>query len=109
MSRVYVTSNRMRKRDGEWVPAIDLRPAERYGTLAAIFDHSMDPSSEADVREARRRFEGFDDEQDYVLPSGSPFATFTAGLLLRERQVKVIQVLEWDRFDLRYHVRTVAL
>lgn len=109
MSRVYITNHRMRKRDGEMVPAIDLRPAERFGTLTPIFDHAMDPSDDADVRNARARVKEFNDEQDYILPTGSPLATLAAGMLLRDQGVKIVQVLEWDRFDLKYHLRTVSL
>jgi hypothetical protein len=109
MSRVYVTNNRFRKREGELVPAVDLRPAERFGTLTAVFDHAMDPSADDDVRNARQRLKDFNDEQDYILPSGSPLATLTVGMLLRDQGVKIVQVLEWDRFDLNYHLKTVSL
>jgi hypothetical protein len=91
------------------VPAIDLRPAERFGTLTPIFDHAMDPSDDADVRDARARVREFNDEQDYILPTGSPLATLAAGMLLRDQGIKIVQVLEWDRFDLKYHLRTVSL
>ncbi len=109
MSRVYITNHRMRKRDGGMVPAIDLRPAERFGTLTPIFDHAMDPSDDADMRDARERVREFNDEQDYILPTGSPLATLAVGMLLRDQGVKIVQVLEWDRFDLKYHLRTVSL
>ncbi len=109
MSRVYITNHRMRKRGGDMVPAIDLRPAERFGTLTPIFDHAMNPSDDADVRDARARVKEFNDEQDYILPTGSPLATLAVGMLLRDQGVKIVQVLEWDRFDLKYHLRTVSL
>ncbi len=109
MTRVYVTSNRFRKRDGEMVPAVDLRPAEQYGVLVAVFDHDMNPSSTHDLSSAKLRLQPFDEECDFVLPSGSPLATLATGFLLRDLGVKTLQVLEWDRFALRYHTRTVAL
>jgi len=99
----------MRKRDNALIPALDLRPAEQFGSLSAVFDHEMDPSLDADLSLARARLRDYDDEQDYILPTGSPLATFTVGMLLHERGATLIQVLEWDRFALKYHVRTVQL
>jgi len=99
----------MRKRDGELVPAVDLRPAEKFGTLTAVFDHSMDPSSDDDMRMAKQRLSSFNDEIDFILPSGAPLATLATGLILKQMSVQCVQVLEWDRFTLKYNVKTVAL
>jgi hypothetical protein len=109
MSRVYITSNRFRKREGEMVPAVDTRPAEKFGVLVSIFDHAMDPCSDDDMSTAKTRLMDFDDEQDFILPSGSPLATLATGLLLRDNGIKMIQVLEWDRFSLKYHLKVVSL
>lgn len=111
MSRVYVTSNRMRKdaRTGEIKPAVDLRPAEEYGALAPVFDHTMDPADSADLHRARERLSGFDEDRDFVLPSGSPICTLATGMLLADLGCKFFQVLEWDKFTLKYNMRTIEL
>lgn len=113
MAIVYVTSNRMRKDSvtKELKPTVDLRPAEQFGDLRAVFDHEMDPESLDDVQEARVRVGDFDQDRDYVLPNGSPLATFTTGLLLKD-QINVyepVRVLMWDKMRLRYTVQEVRL
>lgn len=109
--KVYVTSNRMRKdsRTGELRPVVDLRPATTYGTLTPVFDHEMDPESLADLRTARERLEPFDQERDYVLPSGAPIASLVTGALLGRRGCEVVNVLEWDKFRLQYTLKVVEL
>lgn len=110
-AKVYVTSNRMRKdsRTGELRPAVDLRPASTYGTLTPIFDHEMDPENHEDLCAAKERLEDFDQERDYVLPSGAPIASLVTGALLRKKGCEVMNVLEWDKFRLQYTLKVIEL
>ena len=111
MPRVFVTSNRMRKDSytKELKPIVDLRPAEQFGSLVPVFDHNMDPSKREDVQEANNRLADFDQEQDYILPNGSPLATLTTGLLLREKNVDCVQTLVWDKIYLKYMLNVIEL
>jgi hypothetical protein len=111
MATVFVTNNRMRKdfATGGLKPIVDLRPAEQYGSLAAVFDHEMQPTSKDDVNRAAQRLESFDEEQDYILPNGSPLATFATGMLLRDKGVRMVQTLLWDKIQMRYILGIVEL
>lgn len=113
MATVYVTSNRMRKdsHTRELKPIVDLRPAEQFGDLRAVFDHEMQPDNLEDVEEASARLRDFDQNTDYILPNGSPLATFTAGLLLKEYidLYEPIRVLMWDKIYMKYSVEEVRL
>lgn len=113
MATVYVTSNRMRKDSftKELKPIVDLRPAEQFGDLRAVFDHDMEPDRSDDVEEANRRLADFDQQYDYILPNGSPLATFTSGLLLKDHinLYEPIRVLMWDKIYMKYCVQEVRL
>jgi len=111
MSRVFVTSNRMRKdfATGTLKPIVDLRPAEQYGTLNAVFDHEMEPTRIDDVRRAAERIDDFDPEQDFVLPNGSPLATLATGMLLRDKGVDSVQTLVWDKIYMKYILGVIEL
>ena len=110
MARVFVTSNRMRKdpHTRELKPIVDLRPAEQWGSLVAVFDHHMDPENADDMRIASERLKDFDPEQDFILPNGSPSATLATGLILGEK-AREVQVLVWDRIHLKYNLSEVIL
>lgn len=111
MSRVFVTSNRMRKdfNTGTLKPIVDLRPAEQYGTLNAVFDHEMEPTSHEDVRRAADRLKDFDHHEDYILPNGSPLATLATGMILRDRGVDSVQTLVWDKIYMKYQLGVIDL
>ncbi len=111
MSRVFVTSNRMRKdRDtGQLKPIVDLRPAEKWGSLNAVFDHDMEPTDVSDVRRAADRLENFDPETDYVLPNGSPIATLATGMMLGDKGFDSIQTLVWDKIHMKYVLGVIEL
>jgi hypothetical protein len=113
MAIVYVTSNRMRKDSvtKELKPIVDLRPAEQFGELRAVFDHEMDPESGHDLKEAGQRLWEFDQQYDYILPNGSPLATLTTGLLLKDKLniYEPLRVLMWDKMKMRYTVQEVRL
>lgn len=111
MPKVFITSNRMRKDTytRELKPIVDLRPAEQYGTLTPVFDHDMDPSKREDVMLANERLEEFDQEQDFILPNGSPLATLTTGLLLRGKNLESVQTLVWDKIYLKYMLNVIEL
>jgi hypothetical protein len=93
----------------ELKPIVDLRPAEKFGQLAAVFDHDMDPSHPTDIRNAELRLEDFDPEQDYILPNGSPIATLATGIILGKKNVKEVQTLIWDKIFMKYQVGVVEL
>lgn len=113
MAIVYVTSNRMRKDSNtkELKPIVDLRPAEQFGDLRAVFDHEMQPDNHDDIEEASARLQEFDQTTDYVLPNGSPLATFVTGLLLKDyvSLYEPIRVLMWDKIYMKYSVEEVRL
>lgn len=113
MAIVYVTSNRMRKDSltKELKPIVDLRPAEQFGDLRAVFDHEMEPDNSDDVAEASQRLQDFDQTTDYILPNGSPLATFTTGLMLKDfvNLYEPIRVLMWDKIYMKYSVQEVRL
>jgi hypothetical protein len=111
MPKVFITSNRMRKDTytRELKPIVDLRPAEQYGSLVSVFDHDMDPSKREDVMLAAERLEEFDEEQDFILPNGSPLATLTTGLLLRGKKLESVQTLVWDKIYLKYMLNVIEL
>lgn len=109
--RVFITSNRMRRdpNSGELRPIVDLRPAAAYGTLTPVFDHEMDPENRDDLLRAQERLQDFDEEVDFILPSGAPIASLVTGVLLGLKDIEVINVLEWDRFRLQYVLKQVEL
>jgi hypothetical protein len=111
MSRVFVTSNRMRKdfATGNLKPIVDLRPAEQYGTLNAVFDHEMEPTNHEDVQRAAQRLADFQSDQDYILPNGSPLATLATGMILRDRGVDSVQTLVWDKIYMKYVLGEIVL
>lgn len=113
MAIVYVTSNRMRKDSvtKELKPIVDLRPAEQFGELRAVFNHEMDPENIHDMKEAALRIGEFDQRCDFILPNGSPLATFATGLLLRDHidPNEPVTVLMWDKMKMRYVVEEVRL
>lgn len=111
MARVFVTSNRMRKdaSTGTLKPIVDLRPAEEYGSLNAVFDHNMEPTEHDDVRRAADRLKDFDSDEDYVLPNGSPLATLATGMILRDKGVETVQTLIWDKIYMRYILGVIEL
>ena len=111
MSRVFVTSNRMRKdRDtGQLKPIVDLRPAEKWGSLNSVFDHEMEPTDVDDVRLAADRLETFDPDQDYVLPNGSPIATLATGMILGDKGMDSVQTLVWDKIHMKYVLGVIEL
>jgi hypothetical protein len=112
MSRVFITSNRMRKDSytGALKPIVDLRPAEQFGSLNAVFDHEMEPTNKGDLIRARERLAGFDPDYDYILPNGSPLATLATGIMLGElRSGETVQTLMWDKMHMRYQVGVIEL
>jgi hypothetical protein len=111
MSRVFVTSNRMRKdhATGTLKPIFDLRPAEQYGSLNAVFDHDMEPTNTADVHRASDRVDDFDPDSDYVLPNGSPLATLATGMILRDKGIDTVQTLVWDKIYMKYVLGVIEL
>ena len=113
MATVYITSNRMRKDPftKELKPIVDLRPAEQFGDLRAVFDHEMEPQCLADMQEACHRLSDFDQSSDYILPNGSPLATLATGLVLKDfiNIYEPLRVLMWDRMQLRYTVEEISL
>jgi hypothetical protein len=94
---------------GTLKPIVDLRPAEQYGTLNAVFDHEMEPTRIDDVRRAAERIDDFDPEQDFVLPNGSPLATLATGMLLRDKGVDSVQTLVWDKIYMKYILGVIEL
>jgi hypothetical protein len=111
MSRVFVTSNRMRKdhATGTLKPIVDLRPAEKYGTLNPVFDHDMEPSTVGDMRKASDRMDDFNPDVDYVLPNGSPLATLATGMILGDKGIDVVQTLVWDKIHMKYVLGVIEL
>ena len=111
MSRVFVTSNRMRKdhATGTLKPIVDLRPAEKWGSLSPVFDHEMEPTDVDDVRQAAHRLETFDPDEDYVLPNGSPIATLAPGMILGDKGMDSIQTLVWDKIHMKYVLGVIEL
>jgi hypothetical protein len=111
MSRVFVTSNRMRKdhATGTLKPIVDLRPAEQYGSLNAVFDHDMEPTNVGDVHRASDRMDDFDPDSDYVLPNGSPLATLATGMILRDKGIDTVQTLVWDKIYMKYVLGVIEL
>jgi len=53
--------------------------------------------------------EEFDQEQDFILPNGSPLATLTTGLLLRGKKLESVQTLVWDKIYLKYMLNVIEL
>lgn len=112
MSRVFITSNRMRKdtHTGTMKPIVDLRPAEQFGQLSAVFDHEMEPNNKSDLVRARDRLAEFDPDEDYILPNGSPLATLATGIILGEmRKGETVQTLIWDKMHMRYQLGVIEL
>jgi len=112
MSRVFITSNRMRKDTytGIMKPIVDLRPAEQFGQLSAVFDHEMEPTTRDDLKRARERLQDFDPDEDFILPNGSPLATLATGIILGEmRKGETVQTLIWDKMHMRYQMGVIEL
>lgn len=111
MARVFITSNRMRKDPvtRELKPTVDLRPAEQFGSLTAVFDHEMEPENSNDFFKAKERLDDFDPFEDFILPSGSPLATLATGLILGDKNITEVQTLIWDRIHLKYILNVIEL
>jgi hypothetical protein len=94
---------------GTLKPIVDLRPAERYGSLSPVFDHDMEPTTLRDLRQAADRLEEFNPDDDYVLPNGSPLATLATGMILRDKGIDAVQTLIWDKIHMKYVLGLIEL
>jgi hypothetical protein len=94
---------------GTLKPIVDLRPAEQYGSLNAVFDHDMEPTNVGDVHRASDRMDDFDPDSDYVLPNGSPLATLATGMILRDKGIDTVQTLVWDKIYMKYVLGVIEL
>jgi hypothetical protein len=90
-------------------PIVDLRPAEKWGSLNSVFDHEMEPTDVDDLRQAASRLKDFDPEEDYVLPNGSPIATLATGMMLGDKGFDSIQTLVWDKIHMKYVLGVIEL
>lgn len=85
-------------------------PAERFGDVKFLTRNDLpvidsSPSKKVIVNQIRRTLESFQDD-DYLLPSGSPIITGIAMAILHER-FDEIRVLKWSNNTRDYTPMTV--
>lgn len=96
---VFVTQVPHRRgADGSFVPAIDITPAARHGTIRVMLPHQaniVDPMSL--VEELTHHLDDYNYARgDSLLLSGDPTIICAASAILREENDK-FRVLKWDR------------
>lgn len=102
MSKVYVTQEKARKINGEWVSEFDMTPALKYGEVVIL----MPPGSSffspvPTIRALREKLDGFT-EEDYILPVGDPAIMVAAAMIAGNKNTGRIKLLKWDRYEGQY-------
>jgi hypothetical protein len=106
MSKVLgVQSNMRRNEDKSWTPRFDLTPASKFGEISFIFGHGNHQFMGNDLHEiAAERLEGFDPEQDYILPVGDTSLVAVVFRVIEEMGMGPVRVLHWDGNKKAYDV-----
>ena len=102
MPAVYVTQEKARKVDGQWVSEFDLTPAVEYGQVEILMPPGHSFFSPVPViRALREMLKDFSDDV-YLLPIGDPSIMVAAAMIAGEKTGGRIKLLKWDRFQQAY-------
>lgn len=108
-STVYVVQVPTRRENGAWIPTVDLSSVTDHGRMEVLLPSGMNyVESSAVLAQLRPKLDGFDEENDYLLPVGDPVAMAAAAALLGAR-CKRFRMLKWDRIHKRYFIFTITL
>lgn len=81
--------------------------AERYGEITFLTREDLNntknsPHNEAVFRDLKYGLRNFNPDEDFIVPSGSPYITAAVFLILGNMGFKHIKVLRWDNRDFTY-------
>lgn len=102
MAVVYITQEKAKKQNGEWVPEFNLSPAAEFGKLEILMPpgHSFF-SPVPVVRALKEKLANFC-EDDFILPIGDPSIMIAAAMIAGEKNSGRVKLLKWDRFQQSY-------
>jgi hypothetical protein len=86
----------------DWVPSINLRPAETFGEVIVLFDQSISRMATAPVAEAMKDKLASFGPEDYVLAVGDPALIAVACVIAARRNGGKLRLLKWDRMSRTY-------
>lgn len=102
MPAVYVTQEKARKVNGEWVSEFDITPALEFGKVEVLMPPGHSFFSPVPViRALREKLKDFS-EEDYLLPIGDPSIMVAAAMIAGEKNGGRVKLLKWDRFQQAY-------
>ena len=98
MAVVYIPQE-PRKRDaksGQWVTAIDLSPAKKFGDLKVLLQHrSLPIDIEPMSQNLKESLKDFSDD-DYMLAIGNPTAMVLSAIIASQNNDGKLKMLYWD-------------
>lgn len=88
------------------VPDFNYTSAEKFGDVKFVtsknFNAAMNSLINADLsKEIKDSLRGFDYDNDYVVPTGSPIVSMAVAAMLG-RNTSKLKILKWDKRDYRY-------
>lgn len=97
MSTVYVTQE-----NGH-----DFSKAEQYGEVVFLTHDDLNNlkgslHNEDLLNRIRGRLIKFNEDEDWIVVTGSPYVTAAVFMILGAKHVRKVQVLRWDNRDFRY-------
>jgi hypothetical protein len=102
MPAVYVTQEKARKVEGQWVSEFDITPALEFGKVEILMPPGYSFFSPVPViRALRDKLKDFSDD-DYLLPIGDPSIMVAAAMIAGEKNGGRVKLLKWDRFQQAY-------
>jgi hypothetical protein len=97
MAKVFITQEKGRKIDGQWVREFDLTPALKYGEIEVLLPPGQSLFGTVPVvRALKEKLKNFTDE-DYLLPVGDPSVMIAAGMVASHINHGKVKILKWDR------------
>ena len=97
MAKVYITQEKGRKIDGQWVREFDLTPALKFGDIEVLLPPSQSFFATVPVvRVLKEKLKNFSDD-DYLLPIGDPSIMIAAGMVASHINHGKVKILKWDR------------
>lgn len=104
MSKVYAVHQPMRREDSEWIPGIDLSPAEEFGELVVMLHIRSIPPIEPEltipaIRDALADYQA----EDFLVLVGDANLLIYAGAMILKKFGR-IKMLKWHPPRQRYDV-----
>jgi hypothetical protein len=106
--RVFVT-NQPYDHDRQ-KPAIDVRPASKYGSIIFLTPAGGPFGNPSDlVPEIWAKLRDFNEEVDFIMPTGAPQFIALTGMLLGQLGIAEVSMLLWHRRDKCYYPERLIL